>query len=289
MQTIHHIAPLRQQVASWRRKDERVALVPTMGNLHQGHIALVEHARTLADHTVVSIFVNPTQFGPNEDFNSYPRTLENDSEKLEAVGVDLIFAPSAAEVYPRRVEHTTQVVVPGLSQILCGASRPVHFPGVAQVVAKLLNMVQPDVAVFGQKDRQQLMIIEHMVSDLNIPVEIIGAPTVREADGLAMSSRNNYLSPQQRQIAPTLYATITASAERIRQGEKDYAALEKAAVNTLEAAGFRPDYFQVRRAEDLGEAGPEDTDLAIFAAAWLGRARLIDNCLLTLSSAGKER
>ncbi len=280
MEVVHSIAALRQRVATWRQAGERIALVPTMGNLHQGHIILLEQAQTLAERTVVSLFVNPTQFGPNEDFNSYPRTLDEDSKKLQVVAADLVFAPSAAAVYPRGVEQTTQVVVPGLSQLLCGTSRPVHFSGVTQVVAKLLNMVQPDVAVFGEKDRQQLLIIRHMVSDLNIPVEIVGAPIVREADGLAMSSRNRYLTTEERQIAPTLQVTIASAAQRIRSGERDYSAIQKEAKQALESAGFRPDYFQVCRADDLSEPTADDTDLAIFAAAWLGQARLIDNDLV---------
>ncbi len=280
MVVVHSIAAVRQQVATWRQAGERIALVPTMGNLHQGHIILVEQAQALAERAVVSVFVNPTQFGPNEDFNSYPRTLDEDSKKLQAVGADLVFAPSAAEVYPRGVEQTTQVTVPSLSRLLCGASRPVHFSGVTQVVAKLLNMVQPDVAVFGEKDRQQLLIIRHMVDDLNIPVEIAGAPIVREADGLAMSSRNRYLTTEERQIAPTLQATIASVARRIRSGERDYPTIRKEAEQALESAGFRPDYFQVCRADDLSEPTADDTDLAIFAAAWLGQARLIDNRLV---------
>ena len=279
MRTVHTIAELRAQVAAWKRAGERVAFVPTMGNLHRGHIHLVERAGELAPRTVASIFVNPMQFGPNEDFAAYPRTLDADSRQLEAAGLDLLFAPSVAEMYPRPLEKITQVTAPELPAVLCGASRPGHFTGVTTVVSKLLNMVQPDVAVFGEKDWQQLVIIRRMAADLDMPVEIVGVPTVREPDGLALSSRNGYLSAGERAIAPTLYATLRATAERWRAGERDFAALEDAAKAQLMAAGFKPDYVEIRRAHDLQRPAPEDaaTDLRIFAAAWLGRARLIDN------------
>ncbi len=211
MQTVHTIAELRAQVAVWKRAGERVAFVPTMGNLHRGHIHLVERARAWASRIVASIFVNPLQFGPNEDFAAYPRTLAEDSRQLAAVGLDLLFAPGVAEVYPRPLEAMTHVTVPELPAVLCGASRPTHFLGVTTVVTKLFNMAQPDVAVFGEKDWQQLVIIRRMAADLDMPVEIVGVPTVREADGLAMSSRNGYLSPEQRAVAPTLYATLQAT------------------------------------------------------------------------------
>ncbi len=277
MQTVHGIAELRAQVLAWRRAGERVALVPTMGNLHRGHIHLVERAREQAPRTVASIFVNPTQFGPNEDYAGYPRTLDADSRQLEAAGLDLLFVPSIAAIYPRPLEEMTQVSVPILSQVLCGASRPIHFGGVATVVSKLFNLVQPDVALFGEKDWQQLVIIRRMAADLDMPIEIIGIPTVRESDGLAMSSRNGYLSAEERAVAPTLYATLQAMVERWQAGERDYVMLELEAKARLAAAGFRPDYFEFRRASDLQIPKQEDTDLRIFAAAWLGRARLIDN------------
>ena len=277
MQTVHGIVQLRAQVAAWKRAGERVALIPTMGNLHRGHLCLVEQARTLAPRTVASIFVNPTQFGPNEDFAGYPRTLADDGRQLETVGLDLLFAPEVAAIYPRPLADMTQVSVPELSQLLCGASRPIHFGGVATVVAKLFNLVQPDVAVFGEKDWQQLVIIRRMTADLDLPVEIIGVPTVREADGLAMSSRNGYLSAGERAIAPTLHAVLQAVAEQWRTGERDYVALENAAKARLAAAGFRPDYVEIRRADDLERPHSDTTALRSFAAAWLGRARLIDN------------
>lgn len=281
MQTVHKIGQLRAQITAWRHAGERIALVPTMGNLHPGHIHLVEQARTLADRCVVSIFVNPMQFGPSEDFNSYPRTLDEDEIKLGQVGLDLLFAPNTAELYPRGLEGMTRVEVPALSDILCGAARPGHFTGVATVVTKLFNMVLPDVAIFGEKDWQQLMVIRRMVADLNMPIEIIGVSTVREADGLAMSSRNSYLSPDERAIAPALYRVMEAAATRLTAGERDYGAIEEAAWVALEEAGFRPDYFQVRQADNL-ERPENNTDLRILAAARLGRTRLIDNYQVAL-------
>jgi len=277
MRTVHTIAELRAQVAAWRQAGERVAFVPTMGNLHRGHIHLVERAREQAPRTVASIFVNPTQFGPNEDFAGYPRTLAEDARQLKAAGLDVLFAPPVAEIYPRPLEDMTAVTVPELSGILCGASRPTHFRGVATVVGKLFNMVQPDAALFGEKDWQQLMIIRRLVEDLNFPIEIIGVPTVRETDGLAMSSRNGYLTSQERAIAPALYATLSASAQRLRAGERDYQRLADDAKAALAAAGLRPGYFEIRRAGDLKPPSGEDTHLRILAAAWLGKARLIDN------------
>jgi pantoate--beta-alanine ligase len=277
MRIVHAIAELRARVAAWKRAGERVAFVPTMGNLHRGHIRLVERARELAPRTVASIFVNPTQFGPGEDFAAYPRTLAEDSRQLEAAGLDLLFAPGVAEVYPRPLERMTQVTVPELPAVLCGASRPTHFLGVTTVVSKLFNMAQPDVAVFGEKDWQQLVIIRRMATDLDLPVEIVGLPTVREPDGLALSSRNGYLSAEERAVAPALHATLRATAERLRAGGRDYAALEAAAKGELAAAGFRPDYFEIRRPDDLRRPAAGDVELRIFAAAWLGRARLIDN------------
>ena len=280
--TAHTIAELRVRIAAWKRAGERVAFVPTMGNLHRGHIHLVERARELAPRTVASIFVNPMQFGANEDYAGYPRTLEDDCRQLQAAGLDLLFAPKLTEIYPRPLADMTQVTVPELSGILCGVSRPVHFSGVTTVVTKLFNMVQPDVAVFGEKDWQQLIIIRRMAADLDMPVEIVGVPTVREPDGLAMSSRNGYLSTEERATAPALYATLRATAERLCVGERDCATLEAEAKAGLAAAGFRPDYFEIRRSDDLRRPTPGDVDLRIFAAAWLGRARLIDNLAVVL-------
>lgn len=253
------------------------AFVPTMGNLHEGHISLVREARTLADHVVVSIFVNPLQFGANEDINSYPRTVQSDVELLQAEGVDLLFTPTEDVIYPGEREQHTRVEVPVLSDTLCGASRPGHFTGVATVVCKLFNMVQPDMAVFGKKDYQQLLVIRKMVGDLALPVAIRGADTIREDDGLAMSSRNGYLTQQERSQAPALYTSLKYTAERINGGDRNYAELERAAINLLQEKGLRPDYFQIRNAADLALPRPEDRDLVVLAAAYLGKARLIDN------------
>ena len=282
MNRVNGIAELRAQVAAWKRAAERVALVPTMGNLHAGHIRLVEEARRHADRTVASIFVNPMQFGPNEDFASYPRTLEADAGKLAAAGLDLLFAPPVEAIYPNGHLGMTTVSVPTITGHLCGSARPGHFDGVSTVVTKLFNLVQPDLALFGEKDWQQLQVIRRMVRDLDVPIGIIGVPTVREADGLAMSSRNGYLSAAERALAPTLYTVLDAAAARIRAGERNYAAITEAANATLLDAGFTPDYFEVRRADDLLPAGPADRDLRLLAAARLGRARLIDNLGVTL-------
>jgi pantoate--beta-alanine ligase len=284
MITCNTVADLREQVREWRLAGERIALVPTMGNLHAGHLSLVRQAKEMADRVVVSIFVNPLQFGEGEDFSSYPRTMQQDSDALQTTRADLLFAPSVDEVYSRAQELQTKVEVPGLSDILCGASRPGHFVGVATVVCKLFNMVQSDIALFGQKDFQQLMVIRHMVSDLSIPVEIVGVPTVREEDGLAMSSRNGYLTAEERKLAPELYRIMRETAESIGSGERDYTRLEHEAKQALEKSGFSSDYYYVRRADDLSEPNADDQSLVIVAAAYLGRARLIDN--LQVSAAG---
>lgn len=278
--SVHTVAELRRQVAAWRRGGERVALVPTMGNLHAGHLALARHARTRADRVVASVFVNPLQFGEGEDFDSYPRTLEADVEALAGERVDLVFAPPVREVYPDGAPIATRVEVSGLSQILCGASRPQHFAGVTTVVALLFNLVQPDVAVFGQKDYQQLVIIRRMVADLHMPVEVVGVPTVREASGLAMSSRNQYLQPGERAVAPALYRTLRKTASRLEAGEMAFEALEQDAVERLKAAGFRPEYVAIRDADTLEPPGDEARARVVLAAAWLGRARLIDNVVI---------
>jgi pantoate--beta-alanine ligase len=273
---VDEVAELRSRVDSWRRGGN-VAFVPTMGNLHAGHLSLVREARALADRVVVSIFVNPLQFGAGEDFERYPRTFERDSELLEAEGTDLLFAPAVEVMYPKPQDEQTRVEVPGISNLLCGASRPGHFVGVATVVCKLFNMVQPDIALFGKKDYQQLMVIRRMVEDLAMPVKIVGVETVREPDGLAMSSRNGYLSSEERAIAPTLHRILRGAADRLRQGEDDYRELERRAAEELDANGLRSDYFSVRRAQDLNPPAPDERALVILAAAYLGKARLIDN------------
>jgi pantoate--beta-alanine ligase len=268
---------LRARRAAFGAAGERVAFVPTMGNLHDGHLELVRRGRALAPRVVVSIFVNPLQFGPGEDLASYPRTLARDVELLATAGADLLFAPSADAMYPRPVPEQTRVEVPGLSDILCGASRPGHFVGVATVVCKLFNMVRPDLALFGEKDFQQLTVIRRMVDDLCIPVEVVGVPTVREPDGLAMSSRNGYLTAEERERAPALYRALQAVAQAVEADGSDLAALERAAAARIDAAGLRTDYVSVRRARDLALPGDADEDLVVLAAAYLGRARLIDN------------
>lgn len=283
MQTVQTIAEVRARIALWRSQGQRIAFVPTMGNLHAGHMSLAQRAGQLADHVVASVFVNPMQFGASEDLASYPRTLTEDAAKLAENRVDLLFIPDASEIYPRGVEGVTRVEVPGLSDILCGAYRPGHFAGVATVVNMLFNIVQPDMALFGEKDYQQLLVIRRMVADLCLPVQVLGVPTVREPDGLAMSSRNGYLSAEERARAPHLYRALGRARDRISGGETDYAAVEAEGAQALSGAGFRVDYFSVRRAEDLVPASPEDRSLVILAAAWLGKARLIDNLAVELS------
>ena len=277
MRQFDSIDDLRTQIACWRGEGKRIALVPTMGNLHSGHLKLVTKAQAIADRVVITIFVNPLQFGAGEDFNSYPRTLEQDTDKLRTAGVDLLFAPSVEAIYPSGEGEQTRVEVPGLSDILCGASRPGHFIGVATVVAKLFNLVQPDVAVFGEKDFQQLMVIRRMTRELCLPIEIVGVATDREVDGLARSSRNGYLSPSERAMAPTLFQVMQAASERIANTEDELQAIEASAMETLKQSGFQPDYFTIRRASDLALPSEEDRQLVILAAAQLGRARLIDN------------
>ncbi|HET7306502.1 MAG TPA: pantoate--beta-alanine ligase [Gammaproteobacteria bacterium] len=283
MMKVEQVAPLRAAVAEWRAAGERVALVPTMGNLHAGHMALVARARELADRVVVSIFVNPLQFGPSEDLAAYPRTPEADRARLTKAGVDVLFAPDVDVMYPQG-EALATVHVAGLEDILCGASRPGHFSGVATVVAKLFNMVAPDVAVFGNKDYQQLAVIRRMVADLAFPIEIVGVATVREPDGLAMSSRNRYLGQDERSRAPTLYQTLNEAAECISVGGRDFAALEASASQALQAAGFNPDYVAVRDPETLAAPDASSHRFVVLAAAWLGRARLIDNVVVEVNA-----
>jgi pantoate--beta-alanine ligase len=277
MQTVNRIATLREELRAWRKAGLKVALVPTMGNLHKGHMSLVAHAQDHADRVVVSVFVNPLQFGPTEDFNDYPRTLEKDKELLSKVNANLLFAPPVYEIYPAGHERTTTIDVPDLSGILCGAFRPGHFAGVATVVAKLLNIVAPDVAVFGEKDYQQLIVIRRMVADLCLPVEILGAPIVRDHDGLALSSRNKYLNPRERNIAPRLQESLKLAKQRIETGETDFEAIQQSGMQMLERTGFQPDYFAIRQAVDLAPLRADSRDLVVLAAARIGRARLIDN------------
>lgn len=276
METVTTVAEVRDRVRQWRRDGSRVAFVPTMGNLHAGHMSLIEAAARHGDRFVASIFVNPMQFGPNEDFAHYPRTPREDERMLAAAGCSLMFQPDVAEIYPRGLDGSVRIDVPELSTILCGQFRPGHFEGVATVVAKLLNIVEPDIAVFGEKDYQQLTVIRRMVADLCLPVEIIAAPTVRESDGLALSSRNQYLTASERAIAPRIFQELGRAAARLASGDSDFAGIEGDAVRALESAGFRPEYFSVRT-RDLGPARADARELVVLAAARLGRARLIDN------------
>lgn len=277
MRTVTTIADVRAPVRRWRQAGERIVFVPTMGNLHAGHVSLIEAARAHGDRFVASIFVNPMQFGPNEDFAHYPRTPERDGQMLREAGCDLMFMPDVAEMYPNGSQRATRVEVPGLSAILCGEFRPGHFEGVTTVVAKLLHVVEPDAAVFGEKDYQQLTIIRRMVRELCMPVEIIAAPTVRDADGLAMSSRNRYLTPGERAKAPAIHRQLQAAVLRLSAGETDYADIERTGIEALEREGFRPDYFAVRDADDLAPARRDTRHLVVLTAARLGKARLIDN------------
>lgn len=283
MQTVTGSNELRRHVQRLRAQGVRSAFVPTMGNLHAGHLELVRQARQLADHVIVSIFVNPAQFGPQEDYQNYPHTPERDRDTLLEAGADLLFLPDVAEIYPQGPDRTTIVEVPGLNRILEGEHRPTHFNGVTTVVAKLFNLVQADVAVFGEKDYQQLLLIRRMVADLCMPIVIAAVATVREADGLAMSSRNGYLSPAERAVAPRLYAVLTRVKARVEAGGEEVAAIEQAALAELTAAGFQPDYVSVRRQSDLAPPGPGDTAMIALAAARLGPARLIDNIFITTS------
>ena len=273
---------IAEQVAEWRHHDEHIALVPTMGNLHAGHLALVELAREHAERVVVSIFVNPTQFGEGEDFEAYPRTLERDKRHLKKTSADLIFAPSIETVYPFGLEMATKVSVPGLTQNFCGAARPGHFDGVTTVVARLFAMVQPDVAVFGQKDYQQQLVLRHMAKDMSLPISIITGNTVRDDDGLALSSRNSYLSDEERAVAPLLYETLTSASSELQNGRRDFEELETSAIAGLSDSGFDVDYFSIRRAQNLEVPDRDCDDLVILVAAKLGGTRLIDNIVVTI-------
>ena len=284
MNTVKTVRELRAALAGARSKGKRIALVPTMGNLHSGHVALVEKARQRADFVVTSIFVNPLQFGPAEDLSRYPRSLADDQEKLIQADCDLLFTPDLEEIYPDGMQGQTIVNVPIASEGLCGTSRPGHFEGVATVVCKLFNMVQPDLAIFGEKDFQQLAVIRKLVRDLNMSIQIMGEPTVRAEDGLALSSRNNLLTQAQRTAAPALYACLNDLASAISSGERDFAKLTSKGKTSLRKAGFRPDYLEVCQAESLQSASAEDSQLVILAAAFLGKTRLIDNLQLNLTS-----
>lgn len=277
MLTVTTISAVREHVARWRAAGERVVFVPTMGNLHAGHVSLIEAAKKHGDRFVASIFVNPMQFGPNEDFAHYPRTPTQDASMLADAGCDLMFMPEVGEIYPNGADQATRIEVPGISNILCGEFRPGHFEGVATVVAKLFHIVDPDVAVFGEKDFQQLTIIRRMVADLCLRVQIVGAPTVREADGLAMSSRNQYLDAGQRSLAPSIYRQLQQAVTAVKSGERDFAKIEATGRAALDGLGFKTDYFSVRDARSLLPATPGTTRFVVLVASRLGKARLIDN------------
>lgn len=286
MITIHTVSELRQLVSAAKAAGKTVGFVPTMGNLHAGHISLINQATANTDFVVSSIFVNPLQFNDKDDLERYPRTLGADQEKLTAAKCDVLFAPDVDEMYPDGQQGQTKVQVPVVSEGLCGGSRPGHFDGVATVVSKLFNMVQPDVAFFGQKDFQQVAVIRKMVADLNLPISIVSVPTLRAEDGLALSSRNGYLSAQERQTAPGLFKTLNELAAELKNGQEIGISVENATQN-LNALGFRTDYIEVRRSHDLKPANASDTELVIVAAAFLGGARLIDNIELTLKPSGE--
>lgn len=283
MLIIETLPLLRQHIRRLRQEGKRIALVPTMGNLHDGHMKLVEEAKASADVVVVSIFVNPMQFDRPDDLARYPRTLQEDCEKLNKRKIEMVFAPSPVDVYPKGTEQQTFVDVPGLSGILEGASRPGHFRGVATIVSKLFNLVQPEVACFGEKDYQQLALIRKMVADMGYEIDIIGVPTVRAKDGLALSSRNGYLTADQRKLAPALHTIMQDTAEKLRQPERDCASLIADASAWLDEKGFRTDEIHIRDADSLGELQPTSERAVILVAAWLGQARLIDNISVDLT------
>jgi pantoate--beta-alanine ligase len=276
------VIELRQYLQHWKDHDQSIAFIPTMGNLHAGHMSLIEKGQSLCDRSLCSIFVNPMQFGANEDFNHYPRTLDSDIEQLEASGCDLVYLPTASELYPEGLDKISQVQVTDLTNHYEGAHRPGHFTGVATVVLKLFNIVKPDISVFGKKDYQQYRVISKMVADLNFDVQIIGQETTREDSGLATSSRNQYLDPEQTGKAALIYQILGDSARHISEGERDFKAVEARAVSRLDEAGFKTDYFTVCNAETLLPASAEDRDLVILVTAELGATRLLDNIEISL-------
>lgn len=282
MQIFHHIASLREALKTERMAGKRIGFVPTMGNLHDGHLALIKQAQSSNDIVVCSIFVNGLQFGLNEDWDKYPRTFKQDCDKLKAVGCDYLFHPDDAEMYPNGLDTQTRVICPTMTDVLCGASRPGHFEGVTTVVCKLFNIVQPDEAVFGIKDYQQLAVIRRMTEDLCLPIQITAAPIHRETDGLAMSSRNAYLKPEERTRVTQLYKSLKETADKILQGERDYDSLEQQAKAAITAAGFRVDYFSICESKTLEPAACDDKQLTILGAMYTQSARLIDNISIEL-------
>ncbi|HAU8265438.1 TPA: pantoate--beta-alanine ligase [Kluyvera intermedia] len=283
MLIIETLPLLRQHIRRARQEGKRIALVPTMGNLHDGHMTLVEEAKTRADVVVVSIFVNPMQFDRADDLARYPRTLQEDCEKLNKRKVDFVFAPAPNDIYPQGTDTQTYVDVPGISTMLEGASRPGHFRGVSTIVSKLFNLVQPDVACFGEKDYQQLQLIRKMVADMGYDIEIVGVPTVRAKDGLALSSRNGYLTAEQRKIAPALSKIMNTMAAKLQAGDRNLDEIIALAEQELNDAGLRADDIQIRDADTLLELAQASKRAVILMAAWLGQARLIDNKVVELT------
>ena len=276
------VTELRQYVQHWKEHGQSIAFIPTMGNLHAGHMSLIEKGQSLCDRSICSIFVNPMQFGANEDWDHYPRTLDRDTAQLEAAGCDLVYLPTASELYPGGLEQISQVQVTDLTAHYEGAHRPGHFTGVATVVMKLFNIVKPDVSVFGKKDYQQYRVISKMVEDFNLDVQIIGQETTREASGLAISSRNQYLDREQKQQAALIYQQLQQTAQLIDEGERDFEALQRSVLESLDEAGFKTDYFCICNAETLLPANPEDRDLVILVTAAMGQTRLLDNIEISL-------
>lgn len=283
MQTFHHVTGLRKALEQHRKQGQTIGFVPTMGNLHSAHLALVEQAKSLCDVVVASIFVNRLQFGLNEDWDKYPRTLKSDTHKLASVECDYLFCPDEQEMYPNGMERQARVIVPSMADVLCGASRPGHFEGVTTVVTKLFNIVQPNKAVFGIKDYQQLAIIRTMVEDLCIPVEVVAGDIVREDDGLAMSSRNGFLLPSERPKANQLNQSLNWVAAQLRDGALDFYALEQSARKQIEAAGFKPDYLTICESASLLPAASDDTRMTVLGAMYTDSARLIDNVSIDLA------
>ena len=282
MKTVGTIADTQDVLSTVRTQGKKIGFVPTMGNLHDGHLSLVREAKKRCDYVIVSIYVNQLQFGPNEDYDSYPRTFEEDQELLIKEGVDLLFTPTSHEIYPEGAEHHTVVRVDALDGMHCGSSRPGFFTGIATIVCKLFNILRPDVAVFGEKDFQQLAIIRKMVEDLCMPIDVVGAPIARAESGLALSSRNGYLTADERNAAALLYQVISEAREQILAGERNYDAIHRDGFVKLARAGFKPDYFNIVDRHTLQPATLKDDKLVILAAAMLGRARLIDNIQLDI-------
>jgi pantoate--beta-alanine ligase len=280
VQEVSTAEALREQLDDWRHAGDHIALVPTMGSLHEGHLSLVEIAREHAERVVVSIFVNPKQFAESEDFGEYPRTIERDRRRLKKAKADLIFVPEVETIYPFGIDNATSVTVPALTSEFCGAFRPGHFDEVTTVVSRLFSLVQPDVAVFGQKDYQQQLIIQRMVQDLSMPIQIICGETQREEDGLAMSSRNQYLSDEERVIAPKMHETLDEIGRGLESGQRNYEELESAAFEKLKSLGFEPQYVSIRRAANLEMPDRDCDELVVLVSAYLGKARLIDNLVV---------